>query len=322
MVQPVETIVRYRLTLPPGSRVRADVALSARVWREAGAGATATLRFTDGSGSESASRTARLTAAVEGGEWIAVPLELRSEEGGSIVLELEARREPAETPVPLLLWGAPQVLVRPEAVQHLPALNELRQTTSVAQAQSPNTGPLISILTPVHDPEPRFLELLLEQIHAQSFNDWELCLVDDCSKDHRVHAILEAATTADPRIRLHRRPEGGGISAATNDALRMARGAYVALLDHDDMLAAHALQVVADTIASDPSVDMLYSDEDHITPIGQRFDPYRKPDWAPDTMRSQMYTSTSASTGASSRSMSAASVPSSTALRITTSRCA
>ena len=290
MAQPIDTIVRYRLTLPPGSRVRADAALSARIWREAGAGATAILRFTDGNGSESASRTARLTAAVEGGEWIAVPLELRSEEGGSVVLELEARREPAETPVPQVLWGAPQVLVQPEAVRHLPALNELRTTTSVAQAPSPDTRPLISILTPVHDPEPRFLELLLEQMHAQSFNDWELCLVDDCSKDHRVHAILEAAITADPRIRLHRRTEAGGISVATNDALRMASGAYVALLDHDDMLAAHALQVVADRIASDPSVDMLYSDEDLITPSGQRFAPYRKPDWAPDTLRSQMYT--------------------------------
>lgn len=290
MVQPVETIVRYRLTLPPGSRVRADAALSARIWREAGAGATAILRFKDGYGSELASRTARLTAAVEGGEWTAVPLELGSEEGGSVVLELEARREPAETPVPQVLWGAPQMLVRPEAVPHLPALHELRPTTSVVQTQAPDTGPLISILTPVHDPEPRFLELLLEQMQAQSFNDWELCLVDDGSKDHRVHAILEAASTTDPRIRLHRRTEAGGISVATNDALRMARGAYVALLDHDDMLAAHALQVVADRIASDPSVGMLYSDEDHVTPSGQRFAPYRKPDWAPDTLRSQMYT--------------------------------
>ena len=150
-------------------------------------------------------------------------------------------------------------------------------------------GPLISLLTPVHDPDPGYLDDLLARVRAQTFADWELCLVDDGSEDPRVRAILDGAPASDPRIRLQRRSQSGGISAATNDALTMAIGTYIALLDHDDLLASDALQVVADAVTADPALDMLYSDEDHITPIGQRFLPYRKPAGR-RTLSLQMYT--------------------------------
>lgn len=149
--------------------------------------------------------------------------------------------------------------------------------------------PLFSILTPVHNPGPRILEEMLDSVRNQSFEDWELRLVDDGSTDPSVLPILERACAEDSRIYLERHERAGGISVATNTALKSATGTYVALLDHDDVLAGDALGTVAATIAERPEVDMLYSDED-VFDEGQRLALFRKPSWSPDLMRSHMYT--------------------------------
>ena len=101
-------------------------------------------------------------------------------------------------------------------------------------------------------------------------------------------AALEGYT-ADPRIRLRRHDAARGISAATNAALELARGRYVALLDHDDTLAPEALEQIAAAIAADPTLDMVYSDED-IVSDGVVLEPHPKPGWSPDHMAALMYT--------------------------------
>jgi len=150
--------------------------------------------------------------------------------------------------------------------------------------------PRFSVVTPVYDPPIPVLEAMLASVRAQTFADWEHCLVDDGSPSPAVVAVLEHAAAVDPRVRLVRRPANGGIVAASNDGLAMARGEFVALLDHDDELHPDALAAVAEAIRADPQVDYVYTDEDKLDERGRHSGPFHKPDWAPDRFRTQMYT--------------------------------
>ncbi|HEX5711867.1 MAG TPA: glycosyltransferase [Solirubrobacterales bacterium] len=149
--------------------------------------------------------------------------------------------------------------------------------------------PLFSVLTPVHDPPLEILEETIASVRAQTFADWELCLVDDGSSDPAVREALAAAAEADPRIQVRRRERAGGISAATNAALELARGEYVALLDHDDVLVPEALAEVAAVLCQRPDTDMVYSDEE-LFGDDRPAHTFAKPHWSPDLLRSQMYT--------------------------------
>jgi GT2 family glycosyltransferase len=150
--------------------------------------------------------------------------------------------------------------------------------------------PTISVLTPVYDTDPAVLDECLASVAAQTFTDWEHVLVDDASPAPHVWPQLVAAAGDDPRRSVHRSEVNGGIVGASNRALELARGRIVVLLDHDDLLAPHALERIAaafDTEADD--VDYVYSDED-VLHDGRRVDPFYKPDWSPERFRNQMYT--------------------------------
>ena len=161
--------------------------------------------------------------------------------------------------------------------------------SSERQPPVPFHGPLISVLTPVHDPPLQMLEEAIESVRCQTFSNWELCLVDDGSTNPEIIAALERHAASDPRIHLERRDQAGGISTATNAALELASGQYIALLDHDDTLTPDALEHVARQIASKPELDMIYSDED-IVLDGRRVWAHFKPAWSPDTLRTNGYT--------------------------------
>jgi GT2 family glycosyltransferase len=152
-----------------------------------------------------------------------------------------------------------------------------------------SNGPLISVLIPVHDQPRHMLEDAILSVRSQTFADWELCLVDDGSTDPTIIAALERHAASDPRIRLKRRETAGGISAATNAALALATGQYIALLDHDDALAPDALRRVAYEIAAQPDLDMIYSDEDVVGDKGL-IEHHPKPGWSPEHMSALMYT--------------------------------
>jgi GT2 family glycosyltransferase len=151
------------------------------------------------------------------------------------------------------------------------------------------TEPRFSIVTPVYDTPAGVLWAMLESVHAQTFGDWELCLVDDASPQPHVREMLERAQREDGRIRVRFRERNGGIVAASNDALGMARGEFVALLDHDDELHPDALALVHEAILATPEADYVYTDEDKIDARGHHSGPFLKPDWSPDRMRTQMY---------------------------------
>ena len=153
-----------------------------------------------------------------------------------------------------------------------------------------SVAPTVSVLTPVYDTDPQILAGCLDSVAAQTFTDWEHVLVDDASPGAHVVAMLDAAAAADPRRIVHRSAVNGGIVVASNQALALARGRIVVLLDHDDLLHPDALERVVDAFdAEHDDVDYVYSDEDVLVD-GERVDPFYKPDWSPERLRNQMYT--------------------------------
>jgi glycosyltransferase involved in cell wall biosynthesis len=161
----------------------------------------------------------------------------------------------------------------------------MRETVDVFPYQ-----PLISVIVPVYNTPELFLREAIESVIAQIYPHWELCLADDASTEPLVRAILQEYAAEDARIKTIRRSENGHIAAASNSALSLATGEFVALLDHDDLLAPEALYEIALLLNRQPDTDMIYSDEDKLDMQGQFTDPAFKPDWAPDSFFCRMYT--------------------------------
>jgi len=153
----------------------------------------------------------------------------------------------------------------------------------------PNLRPQFSVITPVHDSEPAALTDTIASVVEQDLASWELCLVDDGSADPAVFELLEKFAAMDARIRIRRLDTNVGIADASNVALAMAVGDYVAFLDHDDLLVPTALSEIAAAIEQRPDVDVLYTDEDKVGSTGEHYDPFFKPDWSPEYLEGFMY---------------------------------
>ena len=150
--------------------------------------------------------------------------------------------------------------------------------------------PLISVLVPVYNVPSKMLIACIESVVSQKYENWQLCIADDCSTMPEVKKILSSYENNE-KISICYRTENGHISKATNSALELAKGEYVALLDCDDTLSPNALYEVAKVLNSNPKIDYIYSDEDKIDEEGnKRFMPHFKADWSPDTLMSYMYT--------------------------------
>jgi GT2 family glycosyltransferase len=151
-------------------------------------------------------------------------------------------------------------------------------------------APRFSIITAVYNPPLDAFADTVASVLGQDYDDWEWVLADDRSPDPAVRARLAEVAALDQRIRVHERDENGGIVAASSDALALARGEFVCLLDHDDVLETSALSRVAETLDEHPDVDYAYSDQDRMTVDGQTHSPFRKPDWSPERLRHHNYT--------------------------------
>lgn len=147
--------------------------------------------------------------------------------------------------------------------------------------------PLISIVMPTYNPNPVWLEEAIGSVQSQIYPFWELCIADDASPDPRCREILSRFAARDDRIKVVFREKNGHISAASNSALEIATGQWVALMDHDDVLPEHALFWVANEINASPDARLIYSDEDKLGADGERESPYFKPDWNLELFYSQ-----------------------------------
>lgn len=152
------------------------------------------------------------------------------------------------------------------------------------------TAPVFSVLTPVYEPPLDVLRQTIDSVLSQTFGDWEWILVDDRSPSDSVRTLLRDAAGRDSRIRVIERAENGHIVAASNEGLAAATGDFIALLDHDDLLAPDALERVKAAIDTSGDIDYIYSDEDKVDEQGCHFEVFRKPDWSPERLRAQMYT--------------------------------
>jgi GT2 family glycosyltransferase len=166
--------------------------------------------------------------------------------------------------------------------------NEAQLADVAAEVAALPLQPLISVLVPVYNTDPRWLRACLESVRRQVYPNWELCICDDASsRPETIEALREFES--DPRIHLRLASTNGGISVASNLALQLANGEFVALLDHDDELAPDALAEVVKGINAQPDVDVLYTDEDKLDIIGARCDANFKPDWSPEHFLTCMY---------------------------------
>ena len=151
--------------------------------------------------------------------------------------------------------------------------------------------PLISVIMPTYNTPELYLREAIDSVLAQVYDRFELCIADDASTAPHVRAILEEYAAMDDRIQLVFRPENGHIAHASNSALALASGEFVALFDHDDVLTPDALFENVRVLNAHRDADMIYSDEDKVDDKGHRSNPYFKPDWSPDTFLSRNYVS-------------------------------
>jgi GT2 family glycosyltransferase len=148
--------------------------------------------------------------------------------------------------------------------------------------------PLVSVVTPVYNTDSRWLRACIESVKAQAYPHWQLCLADDGSTRQETLALL-LEYQGDPRITVHRLAQNRGIAQASNAALDLAQGEFVALLDHDDEITPDALFEVVAYLNQHPDTDFIYSDEDKLELDGSRSGPYFKPDWSPEHFLNNMY---------------------------------
>jgi GT2 family glycosyltransferase len=134
-------------------------------------------------------------------------------------------------------------------------------------------GPQVSIVVSIYDTAASYLEALIESGRTQLYPNWQLCFVDNASQEPHVRTILDQAARNDSRIKVLRLPVNESVAQASNSALALATGDYVALLDPDGLLTPDALLHVAEAIVRNGNIDVLYADEDKISDNGERYDP-------------------------------------------------
>ncbi len=150
--------------------------------------------------------------------------------------------------------------------------------------------PLISILVPTYNTPEKFLEEMIESCISQSYKNWELCIAD-ASTDYGTRNVLKAYMAKDARIKITWLRDNLGISDNTNEALKLAKGEYIGLLDHDDVIEPDLFYQLV-LMLQDTDYEFIYTDEDKIIGKGDKWryaEPHFKPDISIDLLRSHNY---------------------------------
>ena len=151
-------------------------------------------------------------------------------------------------------------------------------------------APLISVVVPAYRTPELFLRQMIDSLEAQTYEDWELCIANGSPEDQSMRKVLEEYSSRDRRVRWQELTENKGIAENTNAAFAMAKGEFVGLLDHDDLLAPNALYEVLNALNQHEHGDAVYTDEDKVTAeLDEHFQPHLKPDFNIDLLRSNNY---------------------------------
>lgn len=156
------------------------------------------------------------------------------------------------------------------------------------QAESLKYRPLFSIIAPAYNTPEVFLREMIESVLTQTYDNWELIIVDDASPQEKVREIIQEYASKDRRIKNLLLTENHHIAGATNEAIKISSGDFISLFDHDDLLRPDALFEIAKALNGNRSLDFIYTDEDKFED-GEYKNPFFKPDWNPDFLRSVNY---------------------------------
>jgi len=148
--------------------------------------------------------------------------------------------------------------------------------------------PKISFIMPVYNTPPRWLEKAVDSIRSQWYTNWELCIADDGSTHNGTLQLLRRLEE-DSRIRITRLNNNAGISQASNAAIAMADGEFIALMDHDDEVTPDALFEILQNLHHHGDADIIYTDECKVDEEGHLSDPFFKPDYSPELLLNMMY---------------------------------
>lgn len=181
----------------------------------------------------------------------------------------------------------------PEEVPYGPwyrAYIPTEETLEIQRKQKFDYSPLISIAVPAYQTPVEFLRQMIESLIVQTYSNWELCIVNASPDNEEMQKVLAEYSAGDSRVRFCNLKENLGIAENTNRAFAMAKGEFVGLLDHDDLLAPNALYEIVKILQDHPQADALYTDEDKVTTeLDEHFQPHLKPDFNLDLLRSNNY---------------------------------
>lgn len=186
---------------------------------------------------------------------------------------------------------------QPEEIAYEPWLQRHIPSQEMLEKQRRHifkNGPKISIIVPTYKTPEEFLRQMVESVQAQTYGNWELCIGDGSAvsnpEENIVKTVLDEYRAKDSRIRYTILEANLGIADNTNAAFALASGDFVALLDHDDILAPNALYEIVREVSDDREIDVLYTDEDKVSmDLKEHFQPHLKPDFSIDLLRSNNY---------------------------------
>ena len=149
--------------------------------------------------------------------------------------------------------------------------------------------PKFSFIIPTYNVSRLLLSECLDSVLNQSYDNFEVCIADDCSSLEETIDTIREYEKKDKRIHVVYRKKNGHISEASNTAIGIAKGEYIVLVDNDDVIERDSLYYIVEVLNKDKTIDFIYSDEDKIDFKGKYMEPHFKPDYSPDTLMGVNY---------------------------------
>ena len=142
---------------------------------------------------------------------------------------------------------------------------------------------------PTYNVSRELLQACIDSLLNQSYKNFEICIADDCSTKEETIETLKEYEKNHKNIHVTYRDKNGMISEASNTAIKMAKGEFIALVDNDDLVEKDALYYVVEALNKNKELDLIYTDEDKIDFKGKYMEPHFKPDYSPDTLMGVNY---------------------------------
>lgn len=146
-----------------------------------------------------------------------------------------------------------------------------------------------SVIVPLYHTPIDLFDEMADSVVKQSYSNWELVLVNSTPDDEDLAKAVSHLADSDSRVRVVELAENLGISGNTNKGIEVATGDYICFFDHDDLLEPDILFEYAFAVNADPSIDLLYCDEDLVDGDGIPIYPFFKTEFSLDRLRNNNF---------------------------------